>query len=87
MSTINITNFRKNIFEYLNRTIQYNEPLSITTKTGNAVILSEEDYLGLMETLYLSSNAKLKKEIIEGLKTPIQDCIPCLLYTSDAADE
>ena len=29
-----------------------------------------------METLYLSSNAKLKKEIIEGLKTPIQDCIP-----------
>ena len=76
MSTINITNFRKNIFEYLNRTIQYNEPLSITTKTGNAVILSEEDYLGLMETLYLSSNSKLKKEIIEGLKTPIQDCIP-----------
>ena len=76
MTTINITDFRKNIFEYLNRTIQYNEPLSITTKTGNAVILSEEDYLGLMETLYLSSNAKLKKEIIEGLKTPIQDCIP-----------
>lgn len=76
MSTINITDFRKNIFEYLNRTIQYNEPLCITTKTGNAVILSEEDYLGLMETLYLSSNAKLKKEIIEGLKTPIQDCIP-----------
>lgn len=43
MSTINITDFRKNIFEYLNRTIQCNEPLCITTKTGNAVILSEED--------------------------------------------
>lgn len=76
MSTVNITNFRKNIFEYLNQTIKYNEPLNISTKDGNAVILSEDDYLGLMETLYLTSIPTLKENLINGKNEPISDCVP-----------
>ena len=36
MTTTNITNFRKNAFNYVEQTIKYNEPLNISTKEGNA---------------------------------------------------
>lgn len=51
MTNINITNFRKDIYELLEQTIKYNEPLNISTKNGNAIVLSEEDYNNLIETL------------------------------------
>ena len=65
MTNTNITNFRKDIYEMLEQTIKYNEPINISTKNGNAVVLSEEDYNNLMETLYISSIPKLKEEIIK----------------------
>ena len=68
MTNTNITNFRKNIYEILETTIKYNEPVNISTKNGNAIVLSEEDYNNLMETIYISSIPKLKEEIVEGLK-------------------
>ena len=61
MLNINITNFRKNIFIILEQTIKYNEPVNISTKEGNAVVLSEEEYNGMIETLYLSSMPATKK--------------------------
>ena len=76
MLNTNITNFRKNIFNILEQTIKYNEPVNISTKDGNAVILSEEDYNGLMETVYLCSIPGLKDKIVDGLHTPISECIP-----------
>ena len=48
MINTNITNFRKEIFGLLEQTIKYNEPINVNTKDGNAVIISEEDYNGLM---------------------------------------
>ena len=66
MLNTNITNFRKNIFELLEQTIRYNEPVNISTKAGNAV---------LMETLYLSSLPKEREKIIEGLHTSLEDCL------------
>jgi PHD/YefM family antitoxin component YafN of YafNO toxin-antitoxin module len=76
MINTNATNFRKNIFGLLEQTIKYNEPVSINTKDGNAVLVSEEDYNGLMETLYLTSSPSMRKRIIEGLQTPVSDCVP-----------
>lgn len=76
MINTNITKFRKNIFVMLETTIKYNEPVNISTKDGNAVIISEDDYNGLMETLYLCSIPNMRERIIEGLNTPIEDCIP-----------
>lgn len=75
MTNINITNFRRDIYELLERTIKFNEPINISTKNGNAVVLSEEDYNNLMETLYISSIPGLKEDIIEGLKEPLGDAI------------
>ncbi|WP_071440554.1 type II toxin-antitoxin system Phd/YefM family antitoxin [Traorella massiliensis] len=76
MINTNATNFRKNMFSILENTIKYNEPVNISTKEGNAVLLSEEEYNGLMETLYLSSIPGMKEEIIEGINTPVEECIP-----------
>ncbi len=75
MIKTNITDFRKNIFNLLELTIKYNEPVNITTKEGNAVMISEEDYNGLIKTLYLSSASKQKEKIIKGLNTPLDDCL------------
>lgn len=76
MFNTNVTNFRKNIFGILEQTIKYNEPVNISTKDGNAVILSEEEYNNIVETLYLSSMPATKSDIIEGLNTSLDDCIP-----------
>lgn len=65
MTNTNITNFRKDIYNLLEQTIKYNEPINITTKNGNAVVLSEEDYNSIMETLYIMSVPNLKDEIID----------------------
>ncbi len=75
MTTTNITNFRKNAFNYVEQTIRYNEPLNISTKEGNAVLLSEEDYSGIMETLYLVSMPGMREKIMEGMNTPLEDCV------------
>ena len=75
MTNTNITNFRKDIYKMLESAIEYNEPINISTKNGNAIVLSEEDYNNLMETLYISSIPNLKQDIIEGLKEDIEDCI------------
>ena len=76
MLNTNITNFRKNIFSLLEQTIKYNEPVNISTKAGNAVIISEEDYNSLIETVYLSSVPQQREKIIEGLNTPLDQCLP-----------
>lgn len=65
MTTVNVTNFRKDIYSLLEQIIRFNEPINISTKNGNAVVLSEEDYNSLMETLYIMSVPNLKDEIIE----------------------
>ena len=76
MRNINITHFRKNIFDQLEQTIRFNEPINVTTKNGNAVVLSEEDYNSLTETLRLSSIPGMKEKIVDGLKTTLSECVP-----------
>lgn len=75
MINTNVTNFRKNLFSLLEQTIKFNEPVNISTKEGNAVILSEEDYNNLMETLFFASNPVMRETLLEGLNTSIDDCV------------
>ena len=72
----NVTNFRKNVYSILEQTIKYNEPVNVSTKDGNAVLLSEEDYLSLIETLRLSSDPAMKEKLLVGKAAPLSDCIP-----------
>ncbi len=75
MTHTNITNFRKDIYDLLEQTIKYNNPIHISTKNGNAVVLSEEDYNSLIETLYIESIPELKEKILEGGETPLDECL------------
>ena len=74
MINTNATNFRKQLFEMLEQTIKYNEPININTKNGNAVLISEEDYNSLMETLYLNSSPGMKEKLSDGMKTALEEC-------------
>ena len=75
MYNTNITNARAKLYELVNMTIDDNEIINISTKNGNAVMLSEEDYNSLLETLYLSSDPVYKQSLIDGKNTPLSDCI------------
>lgn len=76
MININISDFKKNINDIINQTVKYNQPVSINTKLGNVVLLSEEDFNNINATIELSSNTEMKNKIIEGLNTPVSECIP-----------
>lgn len=75
MESVNVTSLRKNLYSLLDKTIRFNEPLSVSTKIGNAVIISEDDYNDLVETLHVSSVPHCREKIIEGLHTPLSDCV------------
>ncbi|MEG0895486.1 MAG: type II toxin-antitoxin system Phd/YefM family antitoxin [Oscillospiraceae bacterium] len=68
MVIVNITTLRKDVYNYVDMAIKYNQPITVTTKEGNAVILSEEEYNGLMETLYLTSVPGMKERLNEPLE-------------------
>ncbi len=76
MLNTNITNFRQNIFSMLEQTIKYNEPLNISTRAGNAVVISEEEYRGIMETLHILSVPGMREKLLEVKAAPNSEFIP-----------
>ena len=75
MAVVNATNFRKNVFGFIGNAIKYNEVLNISTKDGNAVLMSEEEYNGIMETLYLCSVPELKEKIVDRMNKPLDKSV------------
>lgn len=75
MTNTTITNLRQNIFEYINQAINYNDVINVSTKNGNAVIISEDEYNSLIETVQLLSVPGMKEKIIEGMNQPLDECI------------
>ncbi len=71
MTNTNATNLRKNLFEFLSQAVNFNDVINVSTKDGNAVILSEEDYNGIMETLSLLSDPRVKNDILESRAEPL----------------
>lgn len=73
MTNVNVTNFRKNIFEYINSAVEYGNIVNISSKNGNAVLVSEDEFNGLVETVYLMSIPGMKERLIEGLNATDED--------------
>ena len=76
MINTSVATFSNNLFETLKNAILFNERINIVTDDGNAILLSEEDYNGIIATLELLSQPGMVQKITEGLNTPIEDCIP-----------
>ena len=75
MTIINATNARKKLYKLIDDVRETHEPVYITGKTGNVVMLSDEDYRSIQETLYLVSVPTMREKIIEGLNTPLEECL------------
>ena len=75
MSTINITNARKDLYNQVESVNLYHEPALIVGKKANAVLISEDDWSAIQETLYLDSIPGMTKSILDGANEPLGDCI------------
>ncbi|MCL0080868.1 type II toxin-antitoxin system Phd/YefM family antitoxin [Peptococcaceae bacterium] len=74
MKVVNVTNARSNLYNLIDQTIASSEPFQIIGKRGNAILLSEEDWKSIQESLYLLSFPGMKESIIEGINTPVEAC-------------
>ena len=74
MTTITATQARAELFQLLDKTASSHEPVQITGKRNNAVLISEEDWRAIQETLYLISIPGIRESLREGLKTPLTKC-------------
>ena len=75
MQVMNATKFRENLFSIIENVGKYNEPLCITGKNSETVLLSLEDYNNLIATMEINSNPVLKRKIEEGLNTSLKECL------------
>ncbi len=74
METINVTKARTRLFSLLDRVSETHEPVAIKGKRAGAVLISEEDWRSIQETLYLLSIPGMRESLVKGLKTPIAKC-------------
>lgn len=74
MTSLPATNARRQLYTLLDMVATSHNPIHITGKRHSAVLISEEDWSSLQETLYLTSIPGMKKSIIKGLKTPVAQC-------------
>lgn len=71
---ISITNARTNLYRLVDEAVQTHKPVVIAGKRGNAVLLSEEDWNSINETLYLLSIPGMRESIVDGIKTNLEEC-------------
>lgn len=74
MKTITATQARKEIYHLVEDVDINHEPIQITGKRTNAILLSETDWKSIQETLYLMSIPGMRESIKEGLNTSLDDC-------------
>jgi antitoxin YefM len=74
MTSITATAARKQLYTLLDDLADSHEPIQIAGKRHSAVLVSEEDWRAVQETLYLTSIPGMRASILRGLKTPAAKC-------------
>jgi antitoxin YefM len=74
MTTLSASEARSRLYRLIDETAASHEPILITAKRGNAILLSEEDWKAIQETMYLLSIPGMRESIREGLGTPLNEC-------------
>lgn len=74
MTSITATKARAEFYRLLEQVGQTHVPVQITGKRGSAVLVSEEDWRSIQETLHLLSVPGMRESILEGMATPLDDC-------------
>ena len=73
MTIMSATEARKQLYQLLDDVSRSHEPVQITGKRGNAVLVSEEDWRAVQETLYLVSIPGVRESILEGMAAPVDE--------------
>jgi antitoxin YefM len=74
MTTMNATEARSKLYKLIDEISDSHTPVIITGKRKNAVLLSEEDWNAINETLFLVSIPGMRESIKEGMSTELNDC-------------
>jgi antitoxin YefM len=74
MTTLTATKARSALYKLIDKAAESHEPIQITGKRSNAILVSEEDWKSIQETVYLLSIPGMRKSIRKGLATPIEKC-------------
>ena len=74
METISVTDARSNIYKLIANVIALHKPIQIKGKTGSVVMLSEEDWNAIQETLYLDSIPGMTDSILQGMNESEDKC-------------
>ena len=74
MPAITATEARSTLYNLLDEVAASHEPVLITGKRNNAVLISEDDWRAINETLYLISIPGMRESLLEGKNTPIEAC-------------
>ena len=75
MSTVSANSFIKNTNNYLTRAAKSDGGILVKADTGDVVVLNAQKYRSLIETAYINSVPGLADSIIEGINTPLNDCV------------
>jgi len=74
MPTLTVTEARSKLYRLIEEVASSHEPIIIKAKRGNAVLISEDDWRSIQETVYLLNIPDMRESIREGLATPIEEC-------------
>ena len=74
MKTISATAARSDLYRVIDSAVETHEPIQITGKRGNAILVSEADWRSIQETLYLVSIPGMRESILAGIAEPIEEC-------------
>ncbi len=74
MPILTATEARSKLYRLIDETSASHEPIIITSKRGRAVLISEDDWRSIQETLYLLNIPGMRESIREGLATPVDEC-------------
>ena len=74
MPTLNATEARSKLYRLIDEAATSHEPIIIRGKRGNAVLISEDDWRSIQETIYLLNIPGMRESIREGLATPVEEC-------------
>ena len=72
---ISVTNARTNLYKLVDEAVQTHKLVVIAGKRGNAVLVAEEDWNSINETLYLLSIPGMRESIVDGIKTNLGECV------------
>lgn len=74
MNTLSVSEARTNLYRLIDQTATSHTPVVISGKRNNAVLVSEEDWSAIQETLFLLSIPSMRESIRAGLATPVDKC-------------